>query len=98
MRDWTWLATPRRRRAGRLARDSSSGGRPLVRADSAAVASTSGSLGRLRRCDVGPPRDPARAAQGRDGAEEAAEEAVGLLRPLDLGHVAAAVEHDVLGL
>src|SRR3954451_10777620 len=94
MRRSTCLAMPLTSRAGRLptpARASSSGGRPLLRAASAAVASTGRSLG------GGPSRDvDARSARVGVG-EDPPQEGVGLLGLLDLRDVPAAVEDDLVG-
>src|SRR5215218_686334 len=49
--------------------------------------------GRLR----GPQVRRARGAERVDLGEEAQEQPAGQIGPLDLGHVAAAVEHDLLG-
>src|SRR3982751_6273360 len=100
MRLWTARATARARRPGsppppsRLAAASSSCILPLVEwpfsDPSAAVVSL---MARMLCGFAHAARSPQRVGAG----EEAADQPVGLVRALDLRHVAAALEHDLLG-
>src|SRR5690242_16770861 len=101
MRLWTAPATARASRPGRLppppsraGAGSSSRALPLVEWPFSDPLAAVVSLMDLMLCGFA---RPARSPQGVRAGEEPPDQAVGLIRALDLRHVAAALEHDLLG-